>query len=104
MLRVDHPEVLRSDWLPPTLLGRARELERLRGILGDPLPDRPMPWLAGVQGPPGAGTSSVARLGARRLVEAYRRERPGATSPLLVTVRVRWCAGTHGVATALLQS
>lgn len=104
MLRVDHPEVLAPDWLPPTLLGRTFELERLRRLLGDPLPDRPMPWVAGVDGPAGSGTSSTARLAARRLLEAYRRERPGATAPLLVAVRVRWCAGPHGVATALLQS
>src|SRR5579862_4754616 len=104
MLAVEHPEVLHPDWLPPTLIGRAAELDRLRTILGDPLPARPMPWIAGVHGPPGAGTSATARLAARRLVDAYRRERPRATPPVLVAVRVRWCAGTHGVATALLQS
>ena len=104
MLRVDHPEVLTHDWLPPTLIGRGPELERLRTLLGDPIPARPMPWVAGVQGPSGSGTSATARLAARRIVEAFRRERPGATSPLLVAVRVRWCAGSHGVATALLQS
>jgi hypothetical protein len=104
MPSVAHPEVLAHDWLPPTLVGRADELAELRELLGDPLPDRPMPWAATVRGPSGSGTSATARLAARRLVEAYRRERPNATAPLLVAVRVRWCAGSHGVATALLQS
>ncbi|MCI4366858.1 MAG: hypothetical protein L3K08_03810, partial [Thermoplasmata archaeon] len=98
------PEVLAHDWLPPTLIGRAAELETLRSLLGDPLPGRPLPWAAAIRGPPGSGTSATARLAARRLVESYRRERPGATAPLLVAVRVRWCSGSHGVATALLQS
>src|SRR5215469_86807 len=104
MLPVEHPEVLAHDWTPPTLVGRAAELDRLRLLLGEPLPERSPPWVVGVRGPPGSGTSATARLAARRLLEAYRRERPGAASPLLVAVRVRWCAGTHGVATALLQS
>ncbi|HTT25493.1 MAG TPA: AAA family ATPase, partial [Thermoplasmata archaeon] len=104
MVNVPHPEVLAHDWLPPTLVGRAEELDRLRALLGDPVPDRALPWAAIVRGPAGSGTSSTARLAARRLLESYRRDRPGATAPLLVAVRVRWCAGSHGVATALLQS
>src|SRR5580658_8217199 len=104
MLAVAHPEVLAHDWLPPTLVGRADELARLESLLGDPIPDRPLPWSAVVRGPPGSGTSATARLAARRLVESYRRDRPASTAPLLVAVRVRWCAGSHGVATALLQS
>lgn len=98
-----HPEVLAHDWLPPSLIGRARELEQLRGWLGDPVPERPLPWAVLVRGPPGSGTSATSRLAARRLLEAYRRERPEATPPVVLPIRVRWCAGTHGVATALLQ-
>jgi hypothetical protein len=101
MLAPPHPEVLAAEYVPPTLLGRSREVEALLERLGGPTPPRPMPWAASVQGPPGSGTSSVARVAAHRLMESIRRETPGP-APLLVTVRVRWCRGTQGVAAALL--
>ncbi len=103
MLVPSHPEVLHHDWVPPALVGRSAELEELRAWLGDPVPTHGHPWAAAIRGPTGAGTSVLARLAARRLLEAYRRDRPQATPPLLVSVRVRWCGGTQGVATQLLQ-
>ncbi len=102
MLNPQHPEVLAADWVPPVPVGRRRELERLVEWLGDPLPPDPRPWGAAILGPPGSGTSTLARLAARRLYEASRRE--GWTRPPLgVAVRVRWSRGTHAVASELLQ-
>lgn len=101
MFRPGHPEVLAHDWTPPTPIARLPELQKLSGWLGDPFPPTPRPWGAAVLGAPGAGSSTVARLAARRLAEAMRRERLPA--PLVAQVRVRWCRGAHGVATDLLQ-
>ncbi len=98
-----HPEVLAADWVPPALVDRARELDALQHWLGDPLPSHGAPWAAAVRGPPGAGTSALARLAALRLIQSYRRERPGATPPVLVPARVRWCRGSRGVAAQLLR-
>jgi DNA polymerase III delta prime subunit len=95
------PEVLAADWLPPVLLGR----EPLRRAAGTALlaaleaEARPPPLL--VEGPPGAGTSSFARAVAHDLAEEYRRR--GGPAGRVVAVRVRWCPGTTGVASALLR-
>lgn len=102
MLAPPYPEVLAAEFVPPTLLARSRDVDALLTLVGGAVPVRPAPWAASVRGPPGSGTSSVARVAAHRLVEAIRRERSGPT-PLLATVRVRWCRGAHGVAAALLQ-
>jgi hypothetical protein len=96
------PSVLTPDWLPPVLSGRAAELAELSERLGDPYPARPPPWVASVVGPSGSGTSAVARLAARRLLESIQRESQSAP-PALVRVRVADTPGVHGVASALLQ-
>lgn len=100
MLRAEHPEVLTAEWVPPVLLGRSVELERLNAYLAPGAPSA----LHGaiVLGPPGSGTSTLARLAARRCVDAARRGEGGAI-PLVVTARVRWCRGAQGIAAALLQ-
>jgi hypothetical protein len=97
-----YPSVLTPDWLPPVLLGRAAELAELSEQLGDPYPARSPPWAASVVGPAGSGTSAVARLAARRLLEAIQRETPTGP-PALVRVRVSDAPGVHGVASKLLQ-
>jgi hypothetical protein len=96
------PAVLTSDWLPPVLPDRTKELAELSRMLGDPYPADPPPWVACVVGPSGAGTSATARLAARRLLEAVRREEARA-SPAMIRVRVAAAAGTVGVAAGLLQ-
>lgn len=103
MFAAPHPEVLAAEWLPPSLVDRAAELEAVRGWLGDPIPSHGGPWAVAVRGPPGSGTSATARWAARRLVDGYRRERPSATPPVSIPLRVRWCRGTHGVASELLR-
>src|SRR5690348_12753095 len=100
MLRAVHPEVLTAEWLPPVAIGRRVELEQMHAHLGP----GPAMGLRGalVLGGSGTGTSTVARLAARRCADTLRRD-AGGPPPLLVTVRVRWCRGTQGVAGALLQ-
>ncbi|HKV89881.1 MAG TPA: hypothetical protein VJQ43_01645 [Thermoplasmata archaeon] len=102
MYATPFPTVLTPDWLPPVLIGRSQELAELARILGDPYPVTPPPWVAGVVGPTGAGTSSVARLAARRLLDAARGE-GRRTPPVLVRVRVAESSGTVGVASGLLR-
>lgn len=102
MYATQHPSVLADDWLPPVLNGRAGELAELSRRLGDPYPPGPPPWVAVVVGPSGAGTSAVARLGARRLLEAVNRE-GSPVSPALVRVRVSGATGIQAVASGLLQ-
>jgi len=102
MLTPPFPEVLAAEFVPPTLVGRSREVQALLGALGGARPPLEGPWCAAVQGPSGSGTSSAARVAAHQLLEAIRRERTGP-APLLASVRVRWCRGAHGVAGALLQ-
>ncbi len=103
MLSVPHPEVLAPDFVPPVALGRNGELARLAELLGAGDLAGPSPRVAEVVGPSGAGTSAVARLAARRLLEGIRRH--GApTPPLFAAVRVRRCRGTVGVASALVQT
>jgi hypothetical protein len=96
-----HPIVLSREWLPPILTDRAAELADLSQRLGDPYPRGPKPWVATVVGPSGAGTSAVARLAARRLLEAANREGP-PNSPALIRVRVAGATGTQAVAAGLL--
>src|SRR5690349_19531773 len=102
MQNLEHPEVLTSDWLPPVPIGRMAPLQRLGSWLGDPTPPEPRPWGAIVAGPPGSGTSMLARLAARRVSEAGRRD-GWPVPPMVVSARVRWCRGTQGVASLLLQ-
>jgi len=102
MSPVAHPEVLSIDWLPPVLLARERELQDLVRRLDAPHPHAPAPWIVGVAGPSGAGSSTLARRAARETVD---RMRASGDSPPARTLAVRTALlrGAHGVATALLQ-
>lgn len=99
---VAHPEVLGPDWLPPVLWGRQSEVDELVRRLDAPSPRAPPPWTVGVAGPPGSGSSAVARRAAREVLD---RVRAGGTPrpPRLLAVRTAGLRGTHAVATALLR-
>lgn len=102
MLAIAHSEVLAHDWLPPIAHGRACEVRELVRRLDPPTPHAPRPWIAGVAGGSGAGTSTIARRAAREVAD---RVRSGLGEPLprLIWVRTSFLRGAHGVATALLQ-
>lgn len=102
MPAIIHSEVLAYDWLPPVAYGRAREVTELVRRLDPPAPHAPRPWVVGVVGPSGTGTSTIARRAAREVVD---RLRAGLEGPLprLICVRTSFLRGTHGVATAMLQ-
>ncbi|MGI0132559.1 MAG: hypothetical protein ACREDK_05645 [Thermoplasmata archaeon] len=100
MLRAEHPEVLTAEWIPPVPLGRRVELENLLRLL-TPSSERGVTG-AIVLGPPGSGTSTLARLAARRCVDAARRGE-GGPPPVVASVRARWCRGPQGLAAAFLQ-
>lgn len=102
MLRATYPEVLTTDWLPPTALARHGEVQRLLALLDPDYPPKGPARVASVIGPRGSGTSIIARRAAREVVDRLRTARAGPL-PLTSTVRVRWCRGTLGVATALVQ-
>jgi AAA ATPase domain len=102
MLRPTYPEVLTSDWLPPTALARQVEVQTLVQMLDPDFPPRGPARVVAVHGPSGSGTSIVARRAARELVDRVRTNHAGPL-PLTATVRVRCCRGTLGVASALLQ-
>jgi len=97
-----HAEVLARDWLPPVALGRTREVAEVVRRLDPPTPKAPGPWLVGVAGPSGSGTSTVARRAAREVVDRVRAAR-GEPFPRVLALRVPFLKGPHGVATALLQ-
>ena len=101
MPMVPHPEVLSPEFVPPTLFGRERELQRLRQLL-TPGDGRIASRCALVRGPAGSGTSAVARLAARRVVEEVRSV-VGFDAPLVVTLRAPAHRGTHGLAAELLR-
>ncbi len=97
-----HPEVLARDWLPPVVLGREREVAELLRRLDPPHPVAPPPWMVGVVGPSGCGTSSVARRAAREVSDRLRQAGEGVR-PRMLWVRTAGSRGTHGVAAALLR-
>ena len=102
MLPIPHTEVHANDWLPPVPNGRQRAVEEVVRRLDPPRPKAPGPWVVGVAGPAGSGTSLVARRAARGVVERLRAE--GALlPPRLLMVRLAGQRGLHGLATALLQ-
>ena len=97
-----HPEVLANDWLPPVPFGRQRDVLEAVGRLDPPYPKAPPPWVVGIAGPSGAGTSVVARRAAREVADRWRA--CGAVGLARgVAVRVGGVRGSHGVATALLR-
>jgi hypothetical protein len=101
MLAVPHAEVLARDWLPPVVLGRAVEVADAVRRLDAPAPAAPPPWIVGVVGPRGCGSSAIARRAAREVADRLRAA--GPLPPRTMMLRVAGCRGTHGVATALLR-
>jgi hypothetical protein len=99
---IAHPEVLARDWLPPIVLGRERELAEVVRRLDPPKPQAPPPWIVGVVGASGSGTSAVARRAARLVVDRLRQARAGVR-PRVLAVRTAGVRGSHGVASALLR-
>ncbi len=102
MLPTPHPEVLADDWLPPVVLGREVEVREVVRRLDPPRPHAPPPWMVGVVGSRGAGSSSVARRAAREVADRIRAAIPGS-APRQLAVRTAGCRGTHGVASELLR-
>ena len=102
MYPTPHPEVLARDWLPPVVLGREREVAEALRRLDPPRPTSPPPWVVGVVGPPGSGTSSIARRAARGVADCLRQEGE-RVHPRTLWVRTAGLRGTHGVATGLLR-
>ncbi len=103
MSPIVHPEVLARDWVPPTVIDRAREVAETVRRLDAPRPATPPPWIVGIAGPSGSGTSVVARRAAREVLDRLRADRAGPP-PRLVAVRTATARGTHGVAAALLRA
>jgi hypothetical protein len=103
MFATTHAEVLSHDWLPPVILGREAEVAEVVRRLDPPHPRAPPPWMVGVVGPRGCGTSTVARRAAREVADRVRTSGPGPV-PRWVAVRVAGHRGTHGVASALLAT
>jgi AAA ATPase domain len=97
-----HVEVLANDWLPPVAIGRRREVAEVVRRLDPPTPRAEPPWIVGVAGPSGSGTSVVARRAAREVADRLRASSQGV-SPRYLGVRVAELRGAHGVATALLR-
>jgi len=102
MLSPTNPEVLANDWVPPVALYRERDVQELIRRLDAPRPRAPPPWIVGVSGPAGSGTSTVARRAARETVDRLRASGAGP-APRWLAVRVGLLRGAHGVATALLR-
>jgi|HubBroStandDraft_1064217.scaffolds.fasta_scaffold37911_2 hypothetical protein len=102
MFDTAHPEVLARDWLPPVATGRDADVAEVVRRLDAPSPRAPPPWVAAVSGPPGSGTSTVARRAARTVADLVR-----ATSttgaPRVIPLRTSGLRGAHGVASALLR-
>ena len=102
MLPALHPETLANDWLPPVAFGRQREVLEVVRRLDAPRPTAPAPWVVGVAGPSGSGTSAVARRAAREVADRWRTSgEPGRLRS--VGVRIGGLRGPHGIATALLR-
>jgi len=102
MRAATNPEVLAHDWLPPVALAREREVRDAVCRIDAPRPQAPPPWVLGIAGPPGSGTSTIARRAARETVDRLRAA--GAhPSVRLLAVRTPLLRGTHGVATSILQ-
>jgi len=103
MLATPHSELLAHDWLPPVVLGREAEVAEVVRRLDAPRPRAPPPWVVGVVGPRGAGTSAVARRAAREVADRIRTAGELGI-PRWVAVRTARARGTHGVASALLRA
>jgi len=97
-----HPEVLANDWVPPVPISRALDVVEVVRRLDPPRPRSPPPWIVGVSGAAGSGTSTVARVAAREVADRLRATVPGAP-PRVLAVRTATARGTHGVASTLLR-
>jgi len=95
-------EVLANEWLPPVAIGRRHEVGEVVRRLDPPVPRASPPWIVGVAGPSGSGTSVVARRAAREVADRLRAS-SGESTPRFLALRVADLRGTHGVASALLQ-
>jgi hypothetical protein len=95
-------EVLARDWLPPIVIGRRGEVDEVVRRLDPPRPRAPAPWIIGVAGSSGSGTSTVARRAARDVSDRLRATSSGPFARLLM-LRVAGLRGSHGVASALVQ-
>ncbi len=92
--------VLLPEWLPPELVARRREMEWFDRRL-DAVAPQEVPAPVGFLAPPGAGSSTVARFAARRLLDRW--GHAFGVRPRLVVVRTRVQGGATGVAAALLR-
>jgi hypothetical protein len=97
-----HPEVLANDWVPPVAVGRTSDVAEVVRRLDPPRPSAPPPWIVGVAGPSGAGTSTVARAAAREVSDRVRAALVGPP-PRVIAVRTGTQRGAHGVSSALLR-
>lgn len=102
MLSLAHPEVLADGWLPPVPLHRRSAVDEVVRRLDPPLPRASPPWIVGVAGSSGSGTSVVARRAAREVSDRIRSCVSGS-SPRILWMRLPTVRGTHGVATGLLR-
>jgi len=102
MLAPTNPEVLANDWVPPVPLAREREVLEVVRRLDPPRPSADRPWIVGVVGPAGSGTSTVARRAARDCVDRLR-SASAIPPPRTIAVRTALLRGSHGVASALLR-
>jgi hypothetical protein len=102
MQTIAHCEVLARDWLPPVVIGRAREVDEVVRRLDPPAPRAPPPWVVAVSGSSGSGTSTIVRRAAREVADRVRAAL-GGPFPRILAVRTPFLRGPHGVASALLQ-
>lgn len=94
-----HVESLANEWIPSEPVGRQEPLARIERLLRS-APERLIPRAA-VLAPPGAGSSLLVRLSARRFCD---RLGGSAPRPRILAVRVQGCRGSVGVASELLRS
>jgi hypothetical protein len=103
VLPIVHPEVLQPDWLPPVPLGRRREFHELCARVDSRLRTPGAPAVVSVVGPSGSGTSTLARLAGRSLLERWRTLPELGRRTFWAPIRVPWCRGIHGVACELFR-
>jgi len=103
MTTVVHPEALSDQWVPPVAIGRAREIEATVTLAESSREGPSRPGLAAVIGPPGSGSSVVARWAARRLADRCRAQvLDGGIR--MACIPTRLYHSPHGIASALVRS
>ena len=103
MTTVVHPEALLEQWIPPVAIGRAREIDATVAEAESSREGPSRPGLAVVVGPPGSGSSVVARWAARRLADRCRARSPDG-GIRIAHVPTRLYRSPHGIASALVRS